>query len=64
MRKKILRRKQQAYKTITLRNMYLFTSADSGKVLEHFMLVARFEHRVFPLAQIWSSRVRLLLESA
>lgn len=54
----------QAYKTMTLRDMYLFTAADSGKVLEHFMLVARFKHRVFPLAQIWSSGVRLLLETA
>lgn len=43
MRKKILKRKQQAYKTITLRDMYLFTVADSGKVLEHFTLVARFK---------------------
>lgn len=64
MRKNILRRTPQAYKTMTLRDMYLFTVADSGKVLEHFMLVARFEHRVFPLAQIWCSGVRLLLEPA
>lgn len=63
MRKNILRM-PQAYKTMTLRDTYLFTVADSGKVLEHFMLVARFEHRVFPLAQIWCSRVRLLLEPA
>lgn len=64
MRKEFLKRKQQAYKTITLRDMYTFIDADSGKVLEHFILVARFEHRVFPLAQIWSSGVGLLLEPA
>lgn len=64
IRQTILKRKQHAYKTITLRDMYLFTVADSGKVLERFTLVARFELRVFPVAQIWSSRVGLLLEPA
>lgn len=44
--------------------MYLFAVADSGKILEHFTLFARFEHRDFPSALIWSSRLRLILEQA
>lgn len=64
IRQIILKREQQPYKTITLRDIYSFTVADSGKVLECFILVAKFEPRVSPLAQIRSSRVGLPLEPA
>lgn len=62
IRKINLRRKQQPDKIITVRDRYSFTAADSRKFLDHFMLVARFKHRDFPLAQKRSTGVRLLLE--
>lgn len=55
IRKKNLGGKQQLEKRITVRDMYLFTAADNRKFLDHFMLVARFKHRDFPLAQNWST---------